>query len=105
MKKYLFSALILSSVSGVLAQQDNETYQFGLTNDGLLPPARHNAYGPGIESDATGQPFHWVPKDDSQSQQPSFPDPTLRVVPDGYGLGVGRDQYGRPMERRGGFGN
>ncbi len=105
MKKYFFSLLILLSVSGVSAQQDNETYRFGLTNDGLLPPARHNAYGPGIDSDAAGQPFHWVPKDSSQSQQHSFPDPTLRVVPDGYGLGVGSDQYGRPIERRKGLGD
>jgi len=76
-----------------------EEYDFGVTGDGLLPPAKKDAYGPGIDSDATGRPFYWSPKNDPQGKR-SYPDPTLKVKPDGYGLGVGRDQYGRPMQRR-----
>jgi hypothetical protein len=100
MKRYFFSLLVLLSVGRLFAQQSNETYQFGLSSEGLLPPGKKDAYGPGLDSDAAGRPFYWAPKDQPQAPQSSFPDGTLRVKPDAYGLGVGMDQYGRPVERR-----
>lgn len=65
----------------------------GLLQHGLLSPYTPNAYGPGINMDATGRPFMWQP----QWGGSGFPDPTLQVKPDAYGLGVGMDQYGRPV--------
>ncbi len=65
----------------------------GLLQHGLLSPYTPNAYGPGLNMDATGRPFMWQP----QWGGTGFPDPTLQVRPDAYGLGVGMDQYGRPV--------
>ncbi|MCX6357432.1 MAG: hypothetical protein NT045_06105 [Candidatus Aureabacteria bacterium] len=96
--KWCLACLLL--IPAFASAQDDNTYSFGLSNDGLLPPARHNAYGPGIESDATGRPFFWAPKNDGAESRSAVPDGTLKVKPDAYGLGVGSDQYGRPMERR-----
>lgn len=59
----------------------------------LLPPITPNAYGPGINNDATGRPFMWKP----QFGGSGYPDPTIQVQPYGYGLGVPMDQYGRPL--------
>ncbi len=58
----------------------------------LLGPYTPNAYGPGMNADATGRPFIWQP-------DPGFgpPDHFSTVKPDAYGLGVGMDQYGRPV--------
>jgi len=66
--------------------------QSGLLGGGFLGPSTPNAYGPGMNADATGRPFIWQP-------DPGFgpPDPFSRVQPNGYGLGVGMDQYGRPV--------
>lgn len=101
MRKCLAILLFLSPVPTILAQQqDNQTYNFGLTDDTLLSPGRRNAYGAGVDADATGRPFYWAPKNDTQSQRQSYPDATLQVKPDAYGLGVGIDQYGRPVESR-----
>lgn len=58
-----------------------------------LAPIRPNAYGPGINADASGRPFQWQPEG-----APSSPDPTLRVTPNKYGLGVHADQYGRIVQ-------
>jgi len=65
----------------------------GFLSHGLLSPYTQNAYGPGLNMDATGRPFIWQP----QWGGTGFPDPTLQVKPDAYGLGVGMDQYGRPV--------
>lgn len=92
-------ALFLLLASPLLFAEEEGKYDFGISGDGLLSPGRRNAYGPGIDSDATGRPFHWAPKNPVEGA-PSLPDPTLRVKPDAYGLGAGSDQYGRPMERR-----
>jgi len=97
MKWYLAVMVFIATAA---MGEDEGNYTFGVTGDGLLSPARRNAYGPGIDSDATGRPFSWAPKDQPQGGAQNAPDPTLDIVPDGYGLGVGRDQYGRPMERR-----
>ena len=59
----------------------------------LLGPITPNAYGPGLNSDATGRPFIWTP----QFGGSGYPDPTLRVQPNAYGPGIGMDQYGRPV--------
>ena len=59
----------------------------------LLGPITPNAYGPGLNSDATGRSFMWTP----QSGGSGYPDPTLRVQPNAYGPGIGMDQYGRPV--------
>lgn len=55
-----------------------------------MRPYRPNAYGPGIHSDSTGRPFQWETEDGQISNG--------RVKTDGYGLGVGRDEYGRPVK-------
>jgi len=64
----------------------------GLFGRGFLGPSTPNAYGPGMNADATGRPFIWQP-------DPGFgpPDPFSRVQPNAYGPGVGMDQYGRPV--------
>ena len=59
-----------------------------------LGPITPNAYGPGINADATGRPFQWRP----EGAQQSGPDPTLRVAPNAYGMGVHADQYGRIIQ-------
>lgn len=59
----------------------------------LFEPITPNAYGPGLNSDATGRPFIWT-----QGSRSTIPDPTLQVTPNGYGLGIGMDQYGRPIQ-------
>ena len=56
----------------------------------LLDPITPNAYGPGINSDATGRPFRWQPDYGPSS-------PFLDVKPNAYGPGVGMDQFGRPV--------
>ncbi len=63
-----------------------------------LEPIRPNAYGPGVNADATGLPFQWAPRSPTPWQPqgvPTGPDPTLQVKPNAYGLGVHADQYGR----------
>lgn len=59
----------------------------------LLGPITPNAYGPGINSDATGRPFTYQPDFGGSG----YPNPTLNVTPNAYGPGVGMDQYGRPV--------
>ena len=67
----------------------------GMNYSGMiyLGPIQDNAYGPGIHSDVTGQPFSWQP----MTLGPQFYDPLLQVRPNAYGLGIGMDQYGRPV--------
>ena len=57
---------------------------------GLLPPYKKDAYGPGTWSDGTGRPFQWQTND---GHTVPFGD----VKPDAYGLGIGMDQFGRPV--------
>jgi len=70
--------------SGLLTSPSGETF---------LEPITPNAYGPGINSDATGRPFTYQPDFGGNGN----PDPTLKVTPNAYGPGVGMDQYGRPV--------
>lgn len=79
---------------GSLQGSESENLQApGLLQYGLLSPYKPNAYGPGINSDATGRPFVWKP----EGAGPQTFDPFLKVKPDAYGLGVSMDQYGRPV--------
>lgn len=66
--------------------------QGGVLGGGFLGPITPNAYGPGMNADATGRPFIWQP-------DPGFgpADPFSQVQPNAYGPGVGMDQYGRPV--------
>jgi hypothetical protein len=77
---------------GTANSRTSSSRQGGLLGGGFLGPYTPNAYGPGMNADATGRPFIWQP-------DPGFgpPDPFSRVQPNGYGLGVGMDQYGRPV--------
>lgn len=59
---------------------------------GFQEPYRPNAYGPGINSAATGRPFSWQT---SPGYGPA--DPLSNVTPNAYGPGIGMDQYGRPV--------
>jgi hypothetical protein len=62
-------------------------------NPTFIEPYQPDAYGPGINSDATGRPFVWQPLPGNGPI-----DPLSNVTPDAYGPGVGIDQYGRPVE-------
>jgi len=73
--------------------QDSRLSSGGFLGRGFLGPYTPNAYGPGINSDATGRPFIWQP----ETAGPKVFDPFLQVQPNAYGPGVGMDQYGRPV--------
>ena len=98
MKKLLlaiaFLLVPLLLLGGCAAAPPYSPNQNSLLGHGLLGPARQNAYGLGVHSDATGRPFRWVP----QGASSSFNDPLLKVKPNAYGFGVGADQYGRPVQ-------
>jgi hypothetical protein len=66
-----------------------------LLGNGFLGPATKDAYGPGINSDATGRPFTWQPQ-----RGYGKADPFIDVKPNVYGPGIGQDQYGRPVKPR-----
>src|SRR5262245_9923295 len=74
--------------------QDAQQGLIPMPNGGaLLMPITPNAYGLGLNSDATGRAFIWRP----EGSHSTFSDPTLQVKPNAYGLGIGMDQYGRPV--------
>ena len=81
-----------SSPQGTSNSATPDSGQGGLAGSGFLGGYTPNAYGPGVNSDATGRPFIWQP--DSGFGPP---DPFSRVQPNAYGPGVGMDQYGRPV--------
>ena len=89
-KYLLIIALFLSS--SICFAQDTGFDQSWNNRQIYLRPYRPNAYGPGINSDATGRPFQWQTED----RQPI--EPWNRVKPDAYGPGIGMDQYGRPVK-------
>ncbi|OQW62747.1 MAG: hypothetical protein BVN29_18490 [Nitrospira sp. ST-bin5] len=61
----------------------------GLLGNGFMGPYTPNAYGPGMNSDATGRPFIW---------KPDFGGPALGPInPNAYGPGIGMDGTGRPV--------
>jgi len=58
----------------------------------FLKPYKSNAYGPSINSDATGRPFQWKTQDGETIM------PHNKVKKDAYGLGISMDEYGRPVK-------
>ncbi len=88
-------AVALFACSTAQPQGTYGSYQPGSAPDeldpgsGLLGPITPNAYGPGIHSDATGRLFQWRTQQGEVVRDP--------VKPDASGLGVGMDQYGRPV--------
>ena len=79
---------LISLLGNAWSWEDNNDI-FG--NDyGLLSPMEHDAYGPGIHSDATGRPFKFKTFDGEDIG-------IFKVKPDAYGPGVGMDEFGRPV--------
>ena len=56
----------------------------------FMGPYKHDAYGPGIHSDAIGRPFQWETENDDKVLGP--------VKKDAYSVGMVMDQYGRPVK-------
>lgn len=91
------AALLLLLVTTPVAAQFDAVFPRAVPPGGSLPPpllepAAPGALGPGINTDAAGQPFRYRTRDGQPLTIEPPPDP------DGYGLGVGRDIYGRPVE-------
>jgi hypothetical protein len=73
--------------------QRNQQQGFGHSWDNkniYIQPYKHNAYGLGVHSDSTGKPFEWKTQDGQKSQG--------KIKIDGFGLGVGMDEFGRPVK-------
>jgi hypothetical protein len=79
-----------TTLSGPQAINQDANEVGGSLTPPFLGPYRPNAYGPGINSDATGRPFIW-----QSDQGPT--DPSAKVRPDVFGPGIGMDQYGTPV--------
>ncbi len=62
-------------------EESNQQYQ---------KPYKRNAYGHGVNSDATGKPFQWKTNEGQVYRG--------EVKQNGYGMGVGQDKYGRPVK-------
>jgi hypothetical protein len=86
----LFTLAILCSTHSVVLSSDDDWDKPST----LLKPYKQNAYGPGVNSDATGRPFKW------QTQDGKDVAPNTKVKPDAYGPDVGMDEYGRPVKAR-----
>lgn len=67
----------------------------------LMQPFQPNAFGPGMNQDATGKPFYWSPQGSLNLSQP---DPTIQPNINTYGLGQSSDQFGRPIQPNTGLG-
>ena len=113
MKQLLIVAIILMVLYGSALAQDynssdtNQRYQhrsdtsqrdqqqgfahFWNNESTYMQPYKHDAYAPGVHSDATGKPFEWKIQDGQNSH-------SNRIESDAYGLGVGMDEYGRPVK-------
>lgn len=94
MKKIVLISLTLFFLgNSQLMAQDNSGFDKSWDQrDTFTRPYGQDKYGPGINSDATGKPFTWQ-TNDGQTVPPGG-----QVKPDGYGLGVGQDQFGRPVK-------
>ena len=89
--------LLLSLLAYTLAHAEEPTIIdiWQQVDERLVTP---NAYGPGIDMDATGAPIIWeVYQPNSRVRERIAPN--IPVQPDAYGLGVGMDVYGRPVRR------
>ena len=99
MRTLLFGVCILGITSFVQAEwRDYSGQPQTQQRRALTPPPqgqiKPNAYGPGVNSDATGRPFKWQP----QGIPKEHDDPLLKVKPNVFGPGTGIDQYGRPVQ-------
>jgi hypothetical protein len=56
--------------------------------------SQEDVYGPGVKESLTGKPYVWSATIGPKGQIHEF----IQVKPDAYGLGVGMDQFGRPVE-------
>jgi len=94
MKKIILISLALVFLGSFqLMAEDNSGFgQSWDQQDTFMRPYEQDAYGPGIHSDATGRSFVWQ-TDDGQTVLPGD-----WVQPDGYGLGIGMDEFGRPVK-------
>lgn len=61
----------------------------GMLGNGFMGPYTPNAYGPGINSDATGRAFIWKPDSGGPALGP--------INPNAYGPGIGSDETGRAV--------
>ena len=80
----------------------DQTMLLADAEDVVVPLGRvkENAYGPGIHSDGTGQPFVWEGQVPGSSYRPNG-----SVEPNAYGPGVGMDKTGKPVQARDPFGH
>ena len=96
MKKILlFLVMFLFCALPVIAENENDNNSFNSSwnnHDTYTSPYHNDAYGPGVNADSTGRPFQWKTRD-GQTVPPGS-----KVEPNGYGLGVGKDEYGRPVK-------
>ena len=74
-------ALKLISITGRAALKI-----LGIIKNTYITPYKNDAYGPDVHSDASGKPFEWETQDGKSSN-------SKKVKRDGYGLGVGMDEY------------
>lgn len=102
MKKLILFATSVLIVGAAMAQENKTTsqepyqkrhqYQMQKSQNRqhtFTQPYNHDSLGPGIHTDSTGKPFTWENRNRQRSYSP--------VEPNGYGLGVGKDQFGRPV--------
>lgn len=94
MKKIILISLALVFLGNpqLMAQNNSGFDRSWNQQETVMRPYGQDKYGPGIHSDATGKPFTW------QTNDGQIVPPGGRVKPDGYGLGVGQDQFGRPVK-------
>lgn len=93
---HILIILLVSIILGIIWA----TLGYGQTPFVPLGQVRPNAYGPGIHSDATGQPFTYVPRQrqhtDSQLHQDIGSHQRQPVIkPHVYGPNNGMNQYGQ----------
>lgn len=94
MKKIVLISLALFFLcdSQLMAQNKSGFDKSWDQQDTFMRPYGQDKYSPGVNSDATGKPFTWQ-TNDGQAVPPGG-----YVQPNGYGLGVGKDQFGRPVK-------
>jgi len=95
--KKIIAVLVLSLFCALTViagdeNNDNSLNSSWNNHDTYISPYHDDTYGPGINSDAKGRPFQWKTQDGE-----TLP-PGSEVEPNGYGLGVGKDEYGRAVK-------
>jgi len=95
--KKIIAVLVLSLFCAlpVIAEDENNENSLNSSwdkHDTYISPYHNDAYGPGVNSDSTGRPFRW------KTQDGQTVPPGSKVEQNGYGLGVGKGEYGRPVK-------